>query len=134
MTEPANPESPTEPPGEGGVETVVVTIQDLAPLQELARSRAAFLSMVSHGLRAPLAAVKGSTARAPAERARTTFLGGGGRHAIAGDLPPNLPREVAEARRAGQVLANLFAIYPRRTAVIEAGRTVPARPCPDPTP
>ena len=95
MTEPANPESPTEPPSEGGVETVVVTIQDLAPLQELARSRAAFLSMVSHGLRAPLAAVKGSTARALAERARTTFLGGGGRHAIAGDLPPNLPRSDA---------------------------------------
>ena len=52
------------PSAEGGVETVVVTVQDLAPLQELARSRGAFLSMVSHELRAPLAAVKGSAATA----------------------------------------------------------------------
>ena len=52
------------PSAEGGVETVVVTVQDLAPLDELARSRAAFLSMVSHELRAPLAAVKGSAATA----------------------------------------------------------------------
>ena len=149
---------------EGGVETVVVTVQDLAALEELARSRAAFLSMVSHELRAPLAAVKGSAATALgaardpdraelrqflriveeqadrmdaligdlvdvgrigagtlavdaapvevaalAERARTTFLGGGGRHAIAVDLPPDLPRVMAEARRVAQVLDNLFA-------------------------
>ena len=52
------------PSAEGGVETVVVTVQDLAALEELARSRAAFLSMVSHELRAPLAAVKGSATTA----------------------------------------------------------------------
>ena len=152
------------PSAEGGVETVVVTVQDLAPLDEFARSRAAFLSMVSHELRAPLAAVKGSAATALgasrdpdraelrqflriveeqadrmdaligdlvdvgrigagtlavdtapvavaalAERARTTFLGGGGRHAIAVDLPADLPRVMAEARRVAQVLDNLFA-------------------------
>ena len=152
------------PSAEGGVETVVVTIQGLAPLEELARSRAAFLSMVSHELRAPLAAVKGSAATALsasrdpdraelrqflriveeqadrmdaligdlldvghigagtlavdaapvavaalAERARTTFLGGRGRHDIAVDLPPDLPRVMVEARRVAQVLDNLFA-------------------------
>ena len=152
------------PSAEGGVETVVVTIQDLAPLEEQARSRAAFLSMVSHELRAPLAAIKGSAAtglgasREPdraelrqflriveeqadrmdaligdlldvghigagtlavdaapvavtalAERARTTFLGGGGRQDIAVDLPPDLPRVMVEARRVTQVLDNLFA-------------------------
>ena len=46
----------------GSVESVVVTMQDLAPLQALDRMRAEFLSMVSHELRTPLAAVKGSTA------------------------------------------------------------------------
>ena len=45
---------------EGAVESVVVTVQDLAPLQELERQRAAFLEMVSHELRTPLSAVKGS--------------------------------------------------------------------------
>ena len=47
---------------DGAVESVVVTLQDLAPLEELERQRAEFLSMVSHELRTPLSSVKGSTA------------------------------------------------------------------------
>ena len=47
---------------DGEVESVVVTLQDLAPLEELERQRADFLSMVSHELRAPLTSIKGSTA------------------------------------------------------------------------
>ena len=43
------------------VESVVVTLQDLAPLEELERLRIEFLGMVSHELRAPLASIKGST-------------------------------------------------------------------------
>ena len=167
---------------EGGVETVVVTVQDLAALEELARSRAAFLSMVSHELRAPLAAVKGSAATALgaardpdraelrqflriveeqadrmdaligdlvdvghigagtlavdaapeevaalAERARTTFLGGGGRHAIAVDLPADLPRVMAEARRVAQVFDNLFANAARHAPVGSPIRVSAAR-------
>ncbi len=34
---------------DGGIETVVVTLQDLAPLEELDRMRADFLGMVSAG-------------------------------------------------------------------------------------
>ena len=45
---------------DGGVESVVVTIQDLTPLEDLERLRAEFLGMVSHELRTPLAAIKGS--------------------------------------------------------------------------
>ena len=45
---------------DGAVESVVVSVQDLAPLQELERQRAEFLDMVSHELRAPLSAIKGS--------------------------------------------------------------------------
>ena len=45
----------------GEVESLVVTMQDLAPLEELERSRAEFLSLVSHELRAPLTSIKGST-------------------------------------------------------------------------
>ena len=47
---------------DGEVESVVVTMQDLAPLEELERQRAEFLGMVSHELRAPLTSIKGSTA------------------------------------------------------------------------
>ncbi|MDE2783295.1 MAG: ATP-binding protein [Gemmatimonadota bacterium] len=46
----------------GAVERVVVTLQDLSPLEELERMRAEFLGIVSHELRSPLISIKGSTA------------------------------------------------------------------------
>ncbi len=47
---------------EGAVESVVVTLQDLTPLEEIERMRAGFLGMVSHELRIPLTSIKGSAA------------------------------------------------------------------------
>ena len=47
---------------EGGIEAVVVTMQDLTPLEEIERQRAEFLGTVSHELRAPLTSIKGSAA------------------------------------------------------------------------
>ena len=44
------------------VESVVVTLQDMTPLEDLERMRAEFLAMVSHELRAPLTSIKGSAA------------------------------------------------------------------------
>ena len=44
----------------GDVVSVVVTLQDLAPLETLERQRAEFLGLVSHELRTPLAAIRGS--------------------------------------------------------------------------
>ena len=51
-------------PGADGdtIESVVVTMQDLQPLNALERQRAEFLGLVSHELRAPLTAIKGSAA------------------------------------------------------------------------
>ena len=49
------------------IERVVVTLQDLEPFEALERSRAEFLGMVSHELRAPLATIKGSAATALGE-------------------------------------------------------------------
>ena len=147
----------------GAVVSVAVTLQDLAPLDELERLHAEFLGMVSHELRAPLTSIKGSAATlletsadldraemreffrivdeqadhmrgligdlldvgridsgtlsvspepmevaALVERARNTFLSGGGRHGVLVDLPPDLPRAMADRRRIVQVLNNLF--------------------------
>jgi len=50
------------PRAEGGVESIVVTLQDLAPFEELERMRTEFLAIVSHELRTPLTSIKGSTA------------------------------------------------------------------------
>ena len=46
----------------GSVESVVVTMQDLADVEEQERLRADFLAMVSHELRGPLTSIKGSAA------------------------------------------------------------------------
>ena len=147
----------------GEVESLVVTMQDLAPLEELERLRTDFLGMVSHELRAPLISIKGSTATvlgaSPApnraellqffrvideqanhmrgligdlldqgrieagtlsvspepaavmglvDQARSTFSSGGGRHALSIDLPPDLPRVMADPERIVQVLNNLL--------------------------
>ena len=45
---------------DGGVESVVVTMQDMTPLEEMERLRAEFLGMVSHELRTPLTSIRGS--------------------------------------------------------------------------
>ena len=160
----------------GAVESMIVTMQDLAPFQELNRLRAEFLGMVSHELRAPLAAIKGSAAtvlrssrvldrtetqqffriiegqadqmdnlisdlldagridsgmlsvdsrpvQVPelVERARTTFESAGGRQTIRIDLPPDLPRVMADEQRIVQVLNNLFSnasLYAPESSVI----------------
>ena len=50
------------PSEEGEIDSYVVTLQDLTPLEEQERLRAEFLAMVSHELRVPLTSIKGSAA------------------------------------------------------------------------
>ncbi|MCY3887790.1 MAG: response regulator [Chloroflexi bacterium] len=45
---------------EGTVQSMVVTMQDMTPIEEGERLRADFLAMVSHELRAPLTSIKGA--------------------------------------------------------------------------
>ena len=169
---------------EGEVESVVVTLQDMTPLEDLERLRAEFLGMVSHELRTPLTSIKGSAdtlleASAeldPAEmtqffriirdqsesmrhligdlldvarietgtlpvspepvavtvlvdEARSRFQSGGGRNNLVIDLPPDLPRVLADRRRVVQVLNNLLSnaarhsndLSPIRVAAVREG-------------
>ena len=149
---------------DGEVESVVVTLQDMTPLEELERLRAEFLGMVSHELRVPLSSIRGSATALldassglnPAERqflriivnqtdhmgdllgdlldvarietgtlpvspepaeiaslvdrARNTFLSGGGKNDLDLDLDlaPDLPLVIADRQRIVQVLGNLL--------------------------
>ena len=167
---------------EGEVESVVVTMQDMTPMEELERLRAEFLGMVSHELRTPLAAVKGSVdtllesasdldsaemtqffriigeqadsmrdlignlldvARietgalpvSPAavdvaslvDEARSAFQNGGGRANLVIDIPPDLPRVMADRRRIVQVLSNLLANAARHSSALSPIRVTVAQ-------
>ena len=152
------------PAADGAPESVVVTMQDLAPIEELERTRAEFVDVVSHELRTPLTSIKGSTtavlgasgrnaeaetrefvrvideqadrmlgliadlldagrirtgtlsvspepteAGTLIEQARSAFQSGGGRHSVRVNLPPELPRVMADRQRIVQVLGSLLA-------------------------
>jgi len=49
---------------DGELVSVVATLQDMTPLEDLERLRTEFLAMVSHELRAPLTSIKGAAATA----------------------------------------------------------------------
>ena len=167
---------------DGEVESVVVTMQDMTPMEDLERRRAEFLGMVSHELRTPLAAIKGSAdtlleasaALDPAEmtqffriirdqsenmrhligdlldvarietgtlpvspepvevtvlvdEARSRFQSGGGRNNLQIDLPPDLPRVLADRRRVVQVLNNLLSNAARHSSELSPIRVAAVR-------
>ncbi len=111
---------------DGAVGSVVVTLQDLAPLEELDRMRSEFLGMVSHELRTPLAAIKGSTAAvlsgvrnfAPAET-RAFFR-------VVDEQADRMIGLVADLLDAGCINAGTLSIAPEPTevaALVESART-----------
>ena len=167
---------------DGEVESFVVTLQDLTPLEELERQRAEFLGVVSHELRTPLASIKGSAttlkesansldpaemdlffriietqadqmsdlitdlldmariesgtlsvspepsdAAALVDRARNSFLSGGGRDNIRIDVEPDLPPVMADRRRIAQVIGNLLSNAARHSPESSAIRLAAAR-------
>ena len=167
---------------DGEVESFVVTLQDLTPLEELERQRAEFLGVVSHELRTPLASIKGSAttlkesansldpaemdlffriieqqadqmsdlitdlldmariesgtlsvspepsdAAALVDRARNSFLSGGGRDNIRIDIEPDLPPVMADRRRIAQVIGNLLSNAARHSPESSAIRLAAAQ-------
>jgi DNA-binding response OmpR family regulator/signal transduction histidine kinase len=151
------------PAGEDGVATVVVTVQDMTPVEDLTRQRADFVALVGRELRAPAASIKGSAAAALraagardpaemtqffhiindqadhmldlisnltdaaridagdlpvfpepsevgalAEQTRDDFLSPGSHIRVHVDLPPDLPRVLADRRRIVQTLVTLL--------------------------
>ena len=102
---------------DGAVASVVVTMQDLAPLQALERMRPEFLGMVSHELRVPLTSIKGSTAAAlgaarlvaPAET-REFFR-------IIDDQADRMIGLIADLLDAGRIEAGTLSVAPEPSAV-----------------
>ena len=61
------------------------------------------------------------------ERARSTFLSGGGRHGVLVDMPAGLPSVMVDRRRIVQVLSNLFANAARHAPASSPIRVAAAR-------
>ena len=112
--------------GDGGVETVVVTMQDLSALEELERLRVEFLGMVSHELRAPLAAVKGSAATLLEEAGQLDPAEVKEFHRIIVDETAHMRRLVADLLDAGRIEAGTLSVIPEPLEVaglVERART-----------
>ena len=164
------------------LESFVVTLQDMTPMEEMERLRAEFLGMISHELRTPLTSIRGSAttmqdaaedldgaelrqflrviveqadnmreliddlldvARIEAgalsvspepvqaaqlvDRARNTFLSGGGRNNLDISVDPDLPPVMADRRRIAQVIGNLLSNAARHSPASSAIRVRAAR-------
>ena len=104
---------------DGEIESVVVTMQDLAPLDEIERQRAEFLSLVGHELRTPLTSIKGSVttlleggkAVDPAER-REFFR-------IIGEQADHMQGLISDLLDAGRIGAGMLTVSPEPTEVAE---------------
>ena len=106
------------PASDDGAGSVVVTLQDLAPLDDIDRMRTEFLTLVGHELRQPLAAIKGSVAALleakdglhPAEA--LAF------HRIIADQADHMRSLVADLLDAGSIDAGALSVTPEPADVV----------------
>ena len=107
---------PGEAPETG---SVVVTMQDLAPLEETERLRTEFLALVSHELRTPLTSIKGSAdtlleesdALGPAEMREF--------HRIIAEQAAHMRGLIADLLDAGRIDSGTLSVAPEPTAVAD---------------
>lgn len=104
---------------DGVAHTVVVTMQDLAPFEALERDRTDFLTMVSHELRAPLAAVKGSAATVldTSRTFETTEVRQFFR--IVEEQADRMDRLISDLLEAGRLATGTLPVSPQSTSVLE---------------
>ena len=105
--------------GESGTDSVVVTIQDLAPLEEIERMRTEFLGLVSHELRAPLTSITGSAvallddsdALDPAEMREF--------HRLIAEQAAHMRGLIADLLDAGRIESGTLSVSPEPSAVAD---------------
>ena len=107
-------------PAEGGrTGSMVVTIQDLAPLEETERLRTEFLGLVGHELRAPLTSIKGSADTLleeaegldPAERREF--------HRLIAEQAGHMRGLIADLLDAGRIDSGTLSVSPEPTAAAD---------------
>ena len=99
-------------PGGGNATTVVVTMQDLAPLDEAERLRTEFLALVSHELRQPLTSIKGSAVTLLEESERLDRAEMHEFHRIIAEQADHMRGLVADLLDAGRIEAGTLSVAP----------------------
>ena len=111
---------------EGDVESVIVTMQDLAALEELERLQVEFLGMVSHELRAPLAAIKGSAVTLVEEAQQLDAAERQEFHRIILEQAGRMRGLIGDLLDAGRIDAGMLSVDPEPVevaALVEQART-----------
>ena len=105
-----------EEPGAG---SVVVTLQDLAPLDEVERMRTEFLGLVSHELRAPLTSIKGSAATLLEQAGRLDPAEMREFFRIIGEQADQMRSLIADLLDTGRIDAGTLSVSPEPSAVVD---------------
>ena len=112
---------------DGEIASVVVTMQDLAPIEELERLRAEFLGLVSHELRAPLTAIKGSAATLLESSAELDSAEQHEFHRIIHDQADHMRALIGDLLDAGRIEAGTLSVVPERSelaTLVDRARTI----------
>ena len=105
--------------GESGAESVVVTLQDLAPLDEIERMRTEFLGLVSHELRTPLSAIKGSATTLMEEPAGLDRAEMREFHRVIVEQADRMRGLIADLLDTGRIESGTLSVAPEPTAVAD---------------
>ena len=102
---------------DGTVVSVVVTMQDLAPLEEVERQRAEFVRLVSHELRAPLISIKGSAATALGTSPRFDPVETREFFRIIDQQADHMRRLISDLLDAGRIDSGMLSVHPEPSEV-----------------
>ena len=108
------------------VRSVVVTMQDLAPLDEIERLRTEFLGLVSHELREPLAAIRGSAMTLLEEAAELDPAETREFHRIIVEQARHMRGLIGDLLDAGRIESGTLSVEPEPSelaALVERART-----------
>ena len=102
---------------QGEVVSMVITMQDLASLQELERLRAEFLGLVSHELRTPLTSIKGSASTLLEESAELDPAERHEFYRIIHEQAAHMRGLIGDLLDAGRIQAGTLSVTPESTEV-----------------
>ena len=101
------------------MQSVVVTLQDMTPLEELERLRAEFLAMVSHELRSPLTSIKGSAATLLDDTANLNPAEVNQFHRIINDQADRMRRMITDLLDVAHIETGTLSVSPEPSGVAD---------------